>query len=256
MVVLMTSPMESLGERVKFLRQCLGKTQTEMAHLLGMKRYTSFARYEDNSRMPDQLGIEKMATVGLTTVNWIQNGEIEKKICEKIKSTRMRFGKVRDVAQKLGVTVEYIRAIEDYSIAPSEVFIYHLCNVYHLNKYEMLAGTFPGQAASPTLYNSKEDYELNRTHAFETSLSKLGLLEIWYELREEIFKDPKIVGRLSSYVKDKTTQEQMNEKEKYFQGQIDMLRGMLQEKAREVGALTLENGKLASKVDDLERRFK
>jgi transcriptional regulator with XRE-family HTH domain len=246
---------EQFGDRLRFLRNCLGITQTEMARLLGNKSHTSLALYEGNFQKPNHSKLEKLSMIGLTTVDWLLNGKVDIGVCEKIKSTLRRIGKESDVAKTLGVTIEYLHAIRDKRIAPSDVFILHLCNMYGLNKYEVLAGTFPLQTASPTLRNSKEDYELQRTHAFETSLSKLGLLEVWYNLRDEIFKDPKAVERIYSFIKDKTTQEQINEKIKYYEGQIDMLRGMLKEKAIEAGTLNLEKGKLASKIDELQRHL-
>lgn len=247
--------MESLGARIKFLRECLGKSQTEMANLLGISKYTSFARYESGSRRPDKLALEKLASAGCTTVAWLIEGKVDRKVCEKIHATRMRFGKIGEVSQRLGVTRGYLRSMEDGRLAPSEAFISLLSGAFGLNKYELLAGTNPMLPALPSLRSDGADYEVERMYAFEEALSEAGLFEAWRELREMMFGFPLLVEKILSFLKRKN-KRQVDEKTRYLQGQIDLLRGMLHDKTVEADALTLKKGELTARVHALQGHIK
>ncbi len=251
---------ETLGNRIRVVRKCLGKTQTEMASLLGIKRYASISRYEDDSRKPDHAKLETIAKYGSTTIDWLLTGHINREIGEKINSTIMGMGKGREVSEKisplLNVTPEYISAICNFKIEPSETFIDSFCNLLKLNKYEVLSGTNPHLSAMPSLKNSSEDYEIARLHQFEGELVKINLFEEWNELRDFLFNNPNAVERLLAYLKNKDIETQLNEKAKYYEGQIDLLRDMLHKKTLETNEINFEKATLKIELEDLKRQFK
>lgn len=53
--------MNTLGERIKFLRESKNLTQTELAEILGMKTYTTVSKWESNDNFPKGKDLKKLA---------------------------------------------------------------------------------------------------------------------------------------------------------------------------------------------------
>ncbi|MDZ5760740.1 helix-turn-helix transcriptional regulator [Carnobacterium maltaromaticum] len=53
--------MDTLGERIKFLREGKNLTQTELAEILGMKTYTTVSKWESNDNFPKGKDLKKLA---------------------------------------------------------------------------------------------------------------------------------------------------------------------------------------------------
>lgn len=68
------SKLDSFQKRLKFARNSAGMSQEKMAHELGMKRGTSYARYESGERNMPISKMEKFAAICGRSLEWLRNG--------------------------------------------------------------------------------------------------------------------------------------------------------------------------------------
>ncbi len=68
--------MDTIGERLRFLRKRLGLSQKEMAQKLGISR-VALARYENNKRYPDTAILAKIAQILGVSLDWLVTGKGE-----------------------------------------------------------------------------------------------------------------------------------------------------------------------------------
>jgi transcriptional regulator with XRE-family HTH domain len=189
-------PKTDIFNRLLFLREKIFETsQAKIATFIGTSQ-RNYGRYETGESEPPYTLLLKISEILGVSVEWLFNGKIDPNLCAKIKSTRLRYGKPSQFAEKIGVPVEVIQAVEACKIQPSEALINKICAAYGLNKYEIVEGLFPPLAASKSTGSSREDYEITRRHLFEKKLSAAGELDEWNEMLSIVEKYPALVKPL------------------------------------------------------------
>ncbi len=246
---------DSLGQRIRFLRLCMEKSQIELAKMLGNKRYGSVARYEDGTRRPTLSKVALLARAGNVTTDWLLTGTVDVEACEKFKNVRGRLGNLAEVAKGVNASPDFFRAIEQRLVSPSKEFISLVCEYSSVKARGGEAGASSLFSTSLSARKNKESYDPELTHKLEVRLSEVGLLNAWFELCEVALNDPQVVDRIISFLRDETVQVQSAEQTRYLEGQIDLLRSIVGEKATEMNALTLKNCELASKLRELKSRI-
>jgi transcriptional regulator with XRE-family HTH domain len=68
------SKLDSFQKRLKFARQSAGISQEKMANKLGMKRGTSYARYESGERNMPISKMERFAAICGRSLEWLRYG--------------------------------------------------------------------------------------------------------------------------------------------------------------------------------------
>lgn len=95
-----------------------------------------------------------------------------KKLRKKLGVTQTEFGK------KLGVSVDVIKNLEYNRTSPSEVFLNHICEVYHVNR-EWLDGNSEDMFIQPSDDAVLVEQLLNQANA---SPAVRSLLHSWLQL--------------------------------------------------------------------------
>lgn len=95
-----------------------------------------------------------------------------KKLRKKLSVTQTEFGK------KLGVSVDVIKNLEYNRTSPSEVFLNHICEVYHVNR-EWLDGNSEDMFIQPSDDAVLVEQLLNQANA---SPAVRSLLHSWLQL--------------------------------------------------------------------------
>ena len=67
--------MDTLGERICFVRKKLGLTQAEFAVRIGFTRALTVSRYETNQREPEVSILVEIAKLGGVSLDWLLTGE-------------------------------------------------------------------------------------------------------------------------------------------------------------------------------------
>ena len=67
--------MNTLGERIKYIRERLGYSQKKLAEILGLKSGQSIYEYESNINEPNISSLKNIAKLGVKSLDWLINGE-------------------------------------------------------------------------------------------------------------------------------------------------------------------------------------
>ena len=98
---------------------------------------------------------------------------------ERIKKLRKELGVTQTVfGQKLGVSVDVIKNLEYNRTSPSEVFLNHICEVYHVNR-EWLDGNSEDMFIQPSDDAALVEQLLDQANA---SPAVRSLLHSWLQL--------------------------------------------------------------------------
>lgn len=68
--------MNTLGERIKYIRERLGYSQKKLAEILGLKSGQSIYEYETNINEPNINSLKNIAKLGKISLDWLIGGEI------------------------------------------------------------------------------------------------------------------------------------------------------------------------------------
>jgi len=135
----------TVHDRLKKVRESLGKTQKDVARALGVSPRT-WQDYEGGINLPGGKVLEQLARMGFN-VNWILTGEGEiqqesrrvlpsaillQNLAIKIRSVR-GDDKLDDFAKRLDITKEEAIALENGEIEPGYGFLSLLCFEYDIN---------------------------------------------------------------------------------------------------------------------------
>lgn len=71
--------MDTLGKRIKFIREQLRFNQSELAKHLGLESPMAISKYESDQREPDIDKLIKLSNLGDISLDWLLTGEGEKK---------------------------------------------------------------------------------------------------------------------------------------------------------------------------------
>jgi len=69
--------MDTLGKRIRFIRERLKFNQSELAQYLGLESAVAISKYESDQREPDKDKLIKISKLGNTSLDWLLTGEGE-----------------------------------------------------------------------------------------------------------------------------------------------------------------------------------
>ena len=111
-------------ERLKYARELLGLTQAELANLLGLKGAAAISKWEKEQREIKLSIMDKLATALQTNKEWLLTGEVKKAHSEALNAIYVLWKeRAENLSEKVGVPQEYIDAIRNNEISPSETLI-------------------------------------------------------------------------------------------------------------------------------------
>ncbi|HEX2959103.1 MAG TPA: helix-turn-helix domain-containing protein [Chitinispirillaceae bacterium] len=114
------SDMDLFGERLKYARELIGMSQSELSEAIGQKGYQTVSRYERGERFPNRTILALLAESLKTTVEWLMTGAIDKTICSAIEDLLfINFDRVDSLAAISKTNKKYLEAIAAYKISPS-----------------------------------------------------------------------------------------------------------------------------------------
>ena len=69
--------MDTLGKKIKFIRDKLGLNQSQLAKELGLESAMAISKYESDQREPDISKLIKLSEIGGVSLDWLLTGEGE-----------------------------------------------------------------------------------------------------------------------------------------------------------------------------------
>lgn len=66
--------MDTIGKRIKFIREKLGLNQSQLAKEIGLESAMAISKYESDQREPDISKLIKLSELGNTSLDWLLTG--------------------------------------------------------------------------------------------------------------------------------------------------------------------------------------
>lgn len=135
--------LDTIGKRIKHFRESKGMSQNELAEKIGV-HYTSIFKWENESRVPKEKNIQKIANIlGVNYLDLNTQKEvkkvIDKSIGEKIKYFRKKKNLTqKDLAKLSGINEESIQKYEQNVRKPSEKQMQKIANGLDINIINLL----------------------------------------------------------------------------------------------------------------------
>jgi len=108
--------MDTMGERIRIIRNKLKLSQAEFANKLGLSgREATISDYENNKKIPEFTILRKIANVGETTTGWIEKGQDYTydilQTMSKLKSLLAEKGKEDENSKSLYQELEHFKQL-------------------------------------------------------------------------------------------------------------------------------------------------
>jgi len=157
---------KDLPMRIKFMRETLGKTQKEMASLLGIGQRT-WQNYEEGVHEPSWKALNGLAGLGINA-NWLLTGQGEvlasgwrnidaPGIGERIKIIRGDVDK-KVFANRIGIEEDALDAYENELLSPDVNFLASLCRDFKIKASWLLLGSGPRKSDDYIIYEEERDF--------------------------------------------------------------------------------------------------
>lgn len=116
--------METIGDRVKFVRKLLGLSQEELAAKIGVAKKATISRYEKGEIKISLDKIAKISARSFVSTDWFVNGSVGKNKCDWIKNEINKRGLNAELfARKVGIPESIIINITEYKLDASEACV-------------------------------------------------------------------------------------------------------------------------------------
>lgn len=136
------SEVDTLGGRIRVLRNVFRKSQIQIAHILGVKTAVAVSKYETNQRTPDMSKLLTLAEYFCVSFDWLCNGKTQNNAGPKLGRARNRAGlSIENAACLLDTPEDFLKAIEETKFVPSQKFLSQMCALYKCNMYEVFDET-------------------------------------------------------------------------------------------------------------------
>lgn len=153
------SEVDTLGGRIRVLRNVFRKSQIQIAHILGVETAVAVSKYETNQRTPDMSKLLTLAEYFCVSFDWLCNGKTQNNAGPKLGRARNRAGlSIAKAACLLDTPEDFLKAIEETKFVPSQKFLSQMCALYKCNMYEVFDETINNVPVHTSTGDAKIDY--------------------------------------------------------------------------------------------------
>lgn len=136
----------TIGERIKAVRKNNGLTQTQLGEMI-CSSHSFISRVENGFEKPSKRFIKLISIVLNVNYEWLMDGKDKFgndeafSLGEKMRAIRIKKGlTLNDVAEKMTVSEECVRKIENNLEKPTNMYIALFCYTVGVSKEKLLEG--------------------------------------------------------------------------------------------------------------------